>query len=174
MRSLPQFSCRLTMWVPPPKFPLQTIHHAWKHPKCHTTRAYSLAGKYSSLRQLPDIDRVIYSLPPNVDEAELSSLLAQHLSQYAKIHNIKIIHDAKGGVCAFVQCEVSLSRFMTSIYTARSDTPIRSDGNPSCAYNCPITSKSKIIHGQTASLRVCKGVPHSVDFISQAYAIYSK
>ena len=49
------------------------------------------------------------SLPTNVDESELSQSLHQHLSNIAKIHGIKIIHDNKGGVCAFVQCEVSLN-----------------------------------------------------------------
>ncbi|TDL28259.1 hypothetical protein BD410DRAFT_353854 [Rickenella mellea] len=45
------------------------------------------------------------SLPANMDETELSRLLAQHLSQHADVKNVKVIHDARGGVCAFVQCE---------------------------------------------------------------------
>ena len=47
-----------------------------------------------------------YSLPPDEDEAEVARLLSVHLSRYATIHNVKVIHDNKGGVCAFVQCEV--------------------------------------------------------------------
>lgn len=47
------------------------------------------------------------SLPPDEDEGEMAQLLAQHLAQFASIQNIKIIHDSKGGACAFVQCEVS-------------------------------------------------------------------
>lgn len=49
------------------------------------------------------------SLPADVDEAELSQQLRDRLAQFAHILSIKIIHDAKGGVCAFLQCEVSSS-----------------------------------------------------------------
>lgn len=47
------------------------------------------------------------SLPPDIDETELSQQLRDRLAQFARILSIKIIHDAKGGVCAFLQCEVS-------------------------------------------------------------------
>ena len=59
-----------------------------------------------------------YSLPVNVDETELIALLTDHLSHYAEIKNVKIIHDARGGVCAFVQCEVgdALAISLTRIY----------------------------------------------------------
>ena len=51
---------------------------------------------------------IVYSLPPSPDEAEMARNLAQHLAQYAKVQNIKIVHDSKGGLCAFAQCEVRL------------------------------------------------------------------
>lgn len=52
------------------------------------------------------------SLPADVDETELSQQLRDRLAQFAHILSIKIIHDAKGGVCAFLQCEVSSSHHL--------------------------------------------------------------
>lgn len=46
------------------------------------------------------------SLPPEEDEVEVAKLLSAHLARYATIQNVKVIHDSKGGLCAFVQCEV--------------------------------------------------------------------
>lgn len=55
------------------------------------------------------------SLPADVDETELSQQLRDRLAQFAHILSIKIIHDAKGGVCAFLQCEVSSSHYLLSV-----------------------------------------------------------
>lgn len=33
-------------------------------------------------------------------------MLMEHLSEHTQIKNIKVVRDNKGGVCAFVQCEV--------------------------------------------------------------------
>lgn len=52
------------------------------------------------------------SLPSDVEEAELGENLANHLGRTANIQSIKIIHDSKGGVCAFVQCEVIIHPFL--------------------------------------------------------------
>ena len=46
------------------------------------------------------------SLPSNIDHQELTRLLSEHLSAHAEVKSIKVVRDAKGGVCAFVQCEV--------------------------------------------------------------------
>ena len=46
------------------------------------------------------------SLPSNIDQGELTRLLLDHLSEHIQIKNIKVVRDSKGGVCAFVQCEV--------------------------------------------------------------------
>ena len=50
------------------------------------------------------------SLPSAVDNRELIRALHDHLSPYAGILNIKVVRDnSHGGVCAFVQCQVSPS-----------------------------------------------------------------
>lgn len=46
------------------------------------------------------------SLPGDVDQFELIDALSVRMSQFAVIKNIKIVRDTRGGVCAFVQCEV--------------------------------------------------------------------
>lgn len=42
-----------------------------------------------------------------MEQPELAHLLSEHLSEHAEVKNIKVVRDQKGGVCAFVQCEVS-------------------------------------------------------------------
>jgi hypothetical protein len=49
-----------------------------------------------------------HSLPPDAEEGFLRERLAQHLAPYAIIKDVKVIRDTKGGLCAFVQCEVSI------------------------------------------------------------------
>lgn len=51
----------------------------------------------------------MHSLPPDEDEAKIAQQLSCHLARFATIQNVKIIHDNKGGVCAFVQCEVRIT-----------------------------------------------------------------
>lgn len=58
------------------------------------------------------------SLPTTVDQAELTRLLSEHLSEHTEVKNIKVVRDAKGGVCAFVQCEVrNFQNFPCVYYT---------------------------------------------------------
>ena len=47
------------------------------------------------------------SLPANVDQGELTQRLTDHLSGYPQVKTIKVVRDTRGGVCAFVQCDVS-------------------------------------------------------------------
>jgi hypothetical protein len=47
-----------------------------------------------------------HSLPSNIEQPELARLLSEHLSEHAEVKNVKVVRDSKGGVCAFVQCEV--------------------------------------------------------------------
>ncbi|KLO20673.1 hypothetical protein SCHPADRAFT_16570 [Schizopora paradoxa] len=48
----------------------------------------------------------IGSLPTHMSEAELKHTLQEHLSQFANVHKIKLVHDqSKGCISAFVQCE---------------------------------------------------------------------
>lgn len=47
------------------------------------------------------------SLPPNLEQPELTRLLSDHLAEHKEITYIKLIRDSKGGVCAFIQCLVS-------------------------------------------------------------------
>ncbi|KAL5519269.1 hypothetical protein ACEPAH_952 [Sanghuangporus vaninii] len=65
----------------------------------------STPARKEILKQPHNASVFVGSLPPHKDEAELAQLLAQHLSRYAKVQNIKIVRDSKGGLCAFVQCE---------------------------------------------------------------------
>jgi hypothetical protein len=53
----------------------------------------------------------IRSLPSGIEQPELARMLSEHLSEYAEVKNVKVVRDSKGGVCAFVQCEV-LSHFL--------------------------------------------------------------
>jgi hypothetical protein len=46
------------------------------------------------------------SLPSNIEHMDLTRMLMEHLSDHTQIKNIKVVRDSKGGVCAFVQCEV--------------------------------------------------------------------
>ncbi|EJD03642.1 uncharacterized protein FOMMEDRAFT_166994 [Fomitiporia mediterranea MF3/22] len=65
----------------------------------------STPGHKITAKQPHDASVFVGSLPPDKDEAEVAQLLAQHLRKYANVKNIKIVHDLKGGLCAFVQCE---------------------------------------------------------------------
>lgn len=51
----------------------------------------------------------LFSLPTTVDHAELSARLKDHLSAFVHVNLVRIIRDSRGGVCAFVQCDVNLS-----------------------------------------------------------------
>lgn len=50
----------------------------------------------------------LFSLPTNVDHAELSARLKDHLSVFVHVNLVRIIRDNRGGVCAFVQCNVNV------------------------------------------------------------------
>lgn len=59
----------------------------------------------------------------HIDHSELTRLLYEHLSQHTEVKNIKVVRDNKGGTCAFVQCEVSLTdpwscRHAAAVYVA--------------------------------------------------------
>lgn len=62
----------------------------------------------------------LFSLPTTVDHAELSARLKDHLSAFVHVNLVRIIRDSRGGVCAFVQCNVKLLRdwflFFSSTY----------------------------------------------------------
>ena len=57
---------------------------------------------------------LLFSLPTNVDHTELSARLRDHLSAYADVNLVRIIRDTRGGVCAFVQCNVNNVRRCSS------------------------------------------------------------
>ncbi|KAI5997997.1 hypothetical protein EDD15DRAFT_282257 [Pisolithus albus] len=74
-------------------------------------------------------DRVVHDasifvgcLPSGVDHASLAASLSEHLSQYSGIQGIKIVHDSKGGPCAFIQCQDPFTA-ATLLQTLRSSTP---------------------------------------------------
>ncbi|KAI6114941.1 hypothetical protein EDD17DRAFT_1809844 [Pisolithus thermaeus] len=74
-------------------------------------------------------DRVVHDssifvgcLPLGVDHAALAASLSEHLSQYSGIQAIKIVHDSKGGTCAFIRCQDPFSA-ATLLRTLRASTP---------------------------------------------------
>ena len=81
--------------------------------KYQTNPASSLAGAHI-FPSYPHIstDRSTiprrFSLPTTVDHTELSARLKEHLSAYAEVNFVRIIRDSRGGVCAFVQCNVKV------------------------------------------------------------------
>jgi len=58
---------------------------------------------------------------------DLTRMLMEHLSEHTQIKNIKVVRDSKGGVCAFVQCEVREKK--KSLYRSRKNSHI-------CASEC--------------------------------------
>ena len=81
--------------------------------KCLMNPASSLAGSYI-FPSYPHISthhsttKRCFSLPTTVDHAELSARLKEHLSAYVEVNFVRIIRDSRGGVCAFVQCNVNV------------------------------------------------------------------
>lgn len=63
---------------------------------------------HSSFRWHPQILTRPLSLPGHVDSNALQDQLINHLSLYDQALKVKVVRDAKGGVCAFIQCEVSV------------------------------------------------------------------
>lgn len=51
----------------------------------------------------------VSSLPGHVDQSSLARLLSEHLSSHTQVQNVKVVRDGKGGICAFIQCEVSMA-----------------------------------------------------------------
>ena len=70
------------------------------------------------------------SLPAGIDHNELNRMLTDHLSEYPEVKSVKVVRDSKGGVCAFMQCEVitgskSVDSTAQRIYTLhRTRTPL--------------------------------------------------
>ncbi|KAL4241776.1 hypothetical protein ABKN59_000684 [Abortiporus biennis] len=60
---------------------------------------------FNAIKLPHDASIFVGSLPSNIEHLELTRLLTEHLADYAGIKNVKVVRDAKGGVCAFVQCE---------------------------------------------------------------------
>ncbi|KAK7059212.1 hypothetical protein VNI00_001839 [Paramarasmius palmivorus] len=69
-----------------------------------------------------DASVFVGSLPPNMDNDDLSRLLADHLAEHAEVKSIKVVRDRQGGVCAFVQCQDAASAARL-IHTLRSKPP---------------------------------------------------
>jgi hypothetical protein len=68
-------------------------------------RAFLSEGDLTSTFS-PCLFLTLRSLPSAIDQPELTRLLSEHLSEHTEVKNIKVVRDSKGGVCAFVQCEV--------------------------------------------------------------------
>lgn len=69
------------------------------------TRASSSEGTCQTpATSVADVNFV--SLPANIEYADLTNMLAQHLSEHPQVKSIKVVRDSKGGTCAFIQCQV--------------------------------------------------------------------
>ncbi|KAJ7225256.1 hypothetical protein GGX14DRAFT_637859 [Mycena pura] len=69
-----------------------------------------------------DASVFVGSLPTNIEQSELSRLLAEHLSEHSEVKSIKLVKDSKGGVCAFVQCE-NAAAASSLIHSLQSSAP---------------------------------------------------
>ena len=100
-------------------FPVQSLHNM--HNTADTTSlvkqkedklphdASVFVGRWdkpSGFHQYSSRANQLLSLPSNIEPMDLTRLLMEHLSEHTQIKNIKVVRDSKGGVCAFVQCEV--------------------------------------------------------------------
>lgn len=121
-------SCRLTM-------SRRNISRSWSSrfgpltppADSGTPPSESQAAGYTESNSPPD--RVVHDasifvgcLPSGVDHAALAASLSEHLSQYSGIQGIKIVHDSKGGPCAFIQCQDPFTA-ATLLQTLRTSTP---------------------------------------------------
>jgi hypothetical protein len=91
--------------------------------------------QYSSTNQT-------FSLPSNIEHMDLTRMLMEHLSEHTQIKNIKVVRDSKGGVCAFVQCEVrakSLLNFVVKklTYICAPECNLRYSFDSDFAIQCP-------------------------------------
>ncbi|KAI6047971.1 hypothetical protein EDC04DRAFT_2886763 [Pisolithus marmoratus] len=73
-------------------------------------------------RVVHDASIFIGCLPSGVDHAALATSLSEHLSQYSGIQGIRVVHDSKGGTCAFIQCQDHFTA-TTLLQTLRASTP---------------------------------------------------
>ncbi|KAJ7751270.1 hypothetical protein DFH07DRAFT_531521 [Mycena maculata] len=81
------------------------------------------ASNVKKVEKMPhDASVFVGSLPTNIEQAELSRLLSEHLSEHAEVRSIKLVKDSKGGVCAFVQCE-NAAAAASLIHTLHSNAP---------------------------------------------------
>ncbi|KAH9982873.1 hypothetical protein BGW80DRAFT_49649 [Lactifluus volemus] len=104
------------------------------------------------------------SLPTNVDHAELSARLKDHLSAFVEVNIVRVIRDSRGGVCAFVQCNnpASASKLIQTVHSLPPQSfmgrylrfePARSQRTLWVSYRKPI----EVIHDQSASSSDFKG-----------------
>ncbi|KAF9245752.1 hypothetical protein BU15DRAFT_70822 [Melanogaster broomeanus] len=84
----------------------------------HATSSGQMNAPDDEGRVAQDASIFVGSLPSNIDHAELTSMLSQHLSGHPEVRTIKVVRDSKGGTCAFIQCQDAGSAvtLMNNIY----------------------------------------------------------
>ncbi|KAL1737600.1 hypothetical protein EV714DRAFT_266399 [Schizophyllum commune] len=87
----------------PPSSPPSVIERDFATKPASDTSLDTTPKKESKMPH--DASVFVGSLPTNVEQPELARLLSEHLTEHAEVQNVKVVRDAKGGVCAFVQCE---------------------------------------------------------------------
>ena len=106
------------------------------------------------------------SLPSNIEHMDLTRMLMEHLSEHTQIKNIKVVRDSKGGVCAFVQCEVRGISFLIFVvkkltYICASECNLRYSFDTDFAIQYPQT-----ISRPQFTLRACKGIQDTTCVLS--------
>ena len=89
---------------PPLQHPQNVALKMTKYPMRLACLSEGTPAFHSCFHSCPNYS--FFSLPTNVDHAELSTRLKNHLSVHVHVNLVRIIRDSRGGVCAFVQCNV--------------------------------------------------------------------
>lgn len=99
-------------------------------------------------------------------------MLMEHLSEHTQIKNIKVVRDSKGGVCAFVQCEVRkfFKDFLVKklTYICAPECNLRYSFDTDFTIQCP-----QAISRPQFTLRACKGIQDTTCVLSVVISLLS-
>jgi hypothetical protein len=78
-------------------------------------------------------------------------MLTEHLSEHTQIKTVKVVRDSKGGVCAFVQCEVKCS--LTPISWANSHICVAGCGFCYLPHRNIVFQSTEAVFGTNSAVR---------------------
>ena len=114
----------------------------------------------------------VLSLPSNIEQMDLTRMLMEHLSEHTQIKNIKVVRDSKGGVCAFVQCEVRIFFLIFVVkkltYICAPECNLRYSFDTDFTIQCP-----QAISRPQSTLRACKGIQDTTCVLSVFISLLS-